>query len=244
MPRAVIEKIFDPFFTTKEIGKGTELGLSTTLGIVKSHGGFISVYSEPDKGTTFKLFLPANVTQGDIQPSKTSVVPIQGKGELILVVDDEPNILGATKMTLEKHHYNVLSANDGAEALAIFAQRMKEIRLVLTDLSMPYMDGTSLARALKKMKTRPADNRVYRARRTVSTHGTSVTRNYSSSDQALRHSTIAGNIKQCVGIKKTMKATQILIVEDHELMREGLRFRSLVRAATTSSGPATLRAER
>jgi PAS domain S-box-containing protein len=153
MSRATIDKIFDPFFTTKEIGKGTGLGLSTALGIVKSHGGFVSVYSELDKGTTFKLFLPAVMTDAKLQPSKTSVVPIQGNGELILVVDDEPNILGVTKMILERNNYHVLSANDGPEALAIFAQQMHSIRLVLTDLSMPYMDGAVLVRALRQMKS-------------------------------------------------------------------------------------------
>ena len=152
MPRATIDKIFDPFFTTKEVGKGTGLGLSTTLGIMKSHGGFISVYSELAKGTTFKLFLPSATTQEDPQQSKTAIVPILGNGELILVVDDEPNILGVTKMILEKHRYEVVSASDGPEALAIFAQQMKSISLVLTDLSTPYMDGIALVRSLKKMQ--------------------------------------------------------------------------------------------
>src|SRR4029077_17081399 len=152
LPRAMIDKSFDPFFMTKEVGKGSGLGLSTTLGIVKSHGGFISVYSEPTKGTTFKLFLPATAIREGPLPSSTSTVTIQGNGELILVVDDEPNILGVTKMILEKHSYDVVSASDGPEALAIFAQKMKSISLVLTDLSMPYMDGIALVRSLKKMR--------------------------------------------------------------------------------------------
>jgi len=153
MTRATIDKIFDPFFTTKEVGKGTGLGLSTTLGIVKSHGGFISVYSEIGKGTTFKLFLPAAMTDANLQPSQISVVPIQGNGELILVVDDEPNILGITKMIFEKHNYRIVSASDGLAALALFAQQMESIGGLLTDIAMPYMDGVALVRALRKMKS-------------------------------------------------------------------------------------------
>jgi PAS domain S-box-containing protein len=153
MPRATADKIFDPFFTTKEIGKGTGLGLSTVLGIVKSHGGFISVYSEIGQGTTFKIFFPATMSDEDLKKSRTAAAPMQGNGEQILVVDDEPNILRITKMIFERHNYRVVSASDGTEALALFAQQMDSIGGVLTDISMPYMDGVALVRALRKMKS-------------------------------------------------------------------------------------------
>ena len=151
MPRALLEKIFEPFFTTKDLGKGTGLGLSTSLGIVKSHGGFISVSSEQGSGTSFKVFLPA--VQADVTPPQEETPRvIKGNGELVLLVDDEMNIRRVTKMTLEKHNYRVLEANDGPEALAIFAQEMDSVSVVLTDMRMPYIDGIALIRALKKME--------------------------------------------------------------------------------------------
>ena len=152
MPQANIDKIFDPFFTTKEVGKGTGLGLSTALGIIKSHGGFISVDTEVGIGTTFKVFLPAKVSEETLQKSRVPSKLLEGNGELILVVDDEPGILRASKMILEKQNYRVLTANDGPEALALIAQQKDAIRLVLSDISMPYMDGVMLIRAIKKMK--------------------------------------------------------------------------------------------
>src|SRR5437763_8365733 len=135
MPRATIEKIFDPFFTTKDVGKGTGLGLSTALGIIKSHGGFISVYSEVGTGTTFKIFLPAAMSEEEVQKTQASAEPIRGNGEQILDVDDEPIILQITKMIFEKYNYRVISAHDGPEALALFAQQMSSIRGVLTDIA-------------------------------------------------------------------------------------------------------------
>jgi PAS domain S-box-containing protein len=152
MPCELLDKIFDPFFTTKDIGKGTGLGLSTAVGIVKSHSGFISVYSEVGHGATFKLFLPAK-TNGQVQPeSETSTELLKGNGELILVVDDDENILRVTKMILENKDYQMIAANDGPEAVAIFAREMNRISLVLTDMSLPFIDGLALIRSLKKLK--------------------------------------------------------------------------------------------
>jgi PAS domain S-box-containing protein len=146
----VINRIFEPFFTTKEHGKGTGLGLSTALGIVKGHGGFINVYSEPGRGTQFKIYLPAVETPFTVQADSSASLPI-GRGELILVVDDEIAIREITKGTLEAYGYRALTAADGTEAVALYAQHKDEIEVVLTDLMMPYMDGPVTIRALLKM---------------------------------------------------------------------------------------------
>src|SRR6185369_8814167 len=146
----VINRIFEPFFTTKEHGKGTGLGLSTALGIVKGHGGFINVYSEPGRGTQFKIYLPAAETPFTVQADTSTALP-PGRGELILVVDDEIAIREITKGTLEAYGYRALTAADGTEAVALYAQHKDEIKVVLTDLMMPYMDGPVTIRALQKL---------------------------------------------------------------------------------------------
>jgi len=149
-----IDRIFEPFFTTKEVGKGTGLGLSTALAIVKSHAGFISVYSE-GPGTQFNVYVPAGETGARVEPASRddSALPV-GNGELILLVDDEMGILEITKGTLETFGYRVLTASDGTEALAVYAQHKDEIKVVVTDVMMPYMDGPATIRALRKMNPR------------------------------------------------------------------------------------------
>jgi CheY-like chemotaxis protein len=150
----VVSRIFEPFFTTKEIGKGTGLGLSTALTIVRSHGGFINVYSEPKKGTQFTVYLPAIESARAERAEKIRVELPSGDGELILVVDDEDAIRQITKGTLETFGYRVLVASDGTEAVALYAQNLGEVEAVITDMMMPFMDGPATIRALQKMNPR------------------------------------------------------------------------------------------
>ncbi len=148
----IIGKIFEPFFTTKEVGKGTGLGLSSVKAIVKNHDGFINVYSEPGRGTTFKVYLPAQATPGDLPERGAVEVSLpRGSGETILVVDDEPSILSITSETLQAYGYNVVTACNGAEGVAVYAQQKKKIAIILTDLSMPVMDGRATIYALLKI---------------------------------------------------------------------------------------------
>jgi PAS domain S-box-containing protein len=152
IPRELREKIFEPFFTTKEINKGTGLGLSTVLAIVKSHEGVINVYSELGRGTTFKVYLPALATseQGRREQIAQDELP-RGRGECILVVDDEASILTITSQTLEAFGYRVITAGDGAEAIALYARQREEIAVVLTDMMMPVMDGLATIHALQHL---------------------------------------------------------------------------------------------
>jgi len=154
MTPEVQSRIFEPFFTTKEMTKGTGLGLSTALTIVKSHGGFINVYSELHKGSQFTLYLPALERPGTVEAAGLQTDLPLGHGELILVVDDEESIREITRSTLETFGYSVLTAADGTEALALYADKKNEIAAVLTDMVMPFMDGSATIRALQRMNPR------------------------------------------------------------------------------------------
>lgn len=147
----IIDKIFDPFFTTKAQGKGTGLGLSTVIGIVKSHGGFVDVRSELEKGTIFEIYLPADESVLKQGAAKESTELPVGHGEMIMVVDDEVPICETVKVALEGFGYRVIIANDGTEAVARYAENMGKIKVVLMDMMMPHMSGPATIRALKRM---------------------------------------------------------------------------------------------
>jgi signal transduction histidine kinase/ActR/RegA family two-component response regulator len=151
MSRSTLEHIFDPFFTTKPQGQGTGLGLSVVHGIMKNHGGAVTVYSDLGKGTTFRLYFPAT----DGTPSETPLVPLtelNGHGERVLYVDDEePLVMLMTRM-MERLGYMVTGCTDPAKALSLFRPRPQDFDVVVSDLSMPGMSGLDLASELLKIQ--------------------------------------------------------------------------------------------
>jgi PAS domain S-box-containing protein len=151
IPVENLEKIFDPFFTTKPTGQGTGLGLATVLGITRSHGGFVTVDTPPGGGATFTIYLPATTTP-TLAAAGTGRRPVfDGRGELVLLVDDELAVRNVLKETLAAAGYRTLIATNGAEALDAFARHPGEVRLVISDQMMPVMDGRQLLLALRAL---------------------------------------------------------------------------------------------
>ncbi len=147
-----LRKIFQPFFTTKAPGKGTGLGLASSQAIIKNHGGFMEVESESGRGTTFKVLLPASATviRSPVVPAKADLPA--GKGERILIVDDEATVQAIERATLENFGYRVVTAANGVEALSQIKSIPEPFDLVITDLAMPLMDGSELIAELRKIR--------------------------------------------------------------------------------------------
>ncbi len=148
MDKATISRIFEPFFTTKEKGKGTGLGLSSVYGSVKQSGGYISVESEPGAGTTFKIYLPRVDEEEEVLVSRERVSRFLPGGKTVLLVDDNESVLNSIAALLEMQGYTVLKASAGMEALEIAQKFEKSIELLVTDMVMPVMSGSELAKRL------------------------------------------------------------------------------------------------
>ena len=159
MDAETLDRIFEPFFTTKEFGRGTGLGLATVYGVVKQNNGFVYVYSEPNQGTTFKIYLPRYRTKADFLPEKVKDLPTERGRETILLVEDEAAILHMTTMMLERLGYQVLATRTPGEAIRLAQEYVGEIQLLVTDVVMPEMNGRDLAKNI--LSTHPNIKRLF-----------------------------------------------------------------------------------
>ena len=153
MAADVLDRIFDPFFTTKPLGSGTGLGLATTRKILRDHRGFVRVYSEPGRGSRFRIGLPG-ANPPPVEPDAVEqrlAPPPRGDGQLVLVVDDEPAIRTMVARTLEAAGYRVVTAGDGAEAIEVFAREAASVSVAVVDMMMPVMDGPATITALREI---------------------------------------------------------------------------------------------
>jgi CheY-like chemotaxis protein len=146
------KRIFEPFYSTKEVGKGTGLGLSIIYGIIRQHNGFINVYSEEGKGTTFNVYLPLIEDKAAPSQKAGATGVVQGGTETILVAEDDPSIRDLTRVVLESFGYSVITAGDGEEAVLKFRENRDKIKLVVLDLIMPKKNGKEAHDEIIKMK--------------------------------------------------------------------------------------------
>ncbi|MCF7953338.1 MAG: response regulator, partial [Spirochaetales bacterium] len=147
--KETVNHLFEPFFTTKEQGSGTGLGLASVYGAVKQNNGFINVYSEPGQGTTFKIYLPRQQSSTTFQADKAVVKPTANENETILLVEDELGILHMAAMMLKNLGYEVIAAETPVEAIRLANENCGPIKLLMTDVVMPKMNGRELADRLK-----------------------------------------------------------------------------------------------
>jgi two-component system, cell cycle sensor histidine kinase and response regulator CckA len=152
MDRETLANAFEPFFTTKETGKGTGLGLSTVYGIVKQNQGFVNIYSEPGKGTCFKVYLPRHHGKAEKAIEAAQTETPRGRGETILIVEDDAPVLHLARRVLEKLGYAVLTSARPAEAVAMAREHAGEIHLLMTDVVLPGMSGKDLAGEMMQIR--------------------------------------------------------------------------------------------
>lgn len=150
MDHKTVENIFEPFFTTKGVGKGTGLGLAMVYGIVKQHGGDINVYSEVGKGTTFRIYLPLASSVSERETDTPEPVPF-GKGETILIVEDDPDVRRITGIWFREYGYSVIEAENGDVAVKKFSENMDKIALVVMDVIMPVKNGGEAYEEIRKV---------------------------------------------------------------------------------------------
>ena len=151
MDETTRRRIFEPFFTTKIMGKGTGLGMAVVYGIVKGHEGYIDVSSEPGVGTTFKIYLP--LTSIETEETTESIQPLtMGKGETILIAEDEPAVREVLRLSLEEYGYMVIEAKNGEDAVNQYKDNMDKVSLVLLDVIMPLKNGREAYEEIKSLK--------------------------------------------------------------------------------------------
>jgi PAS domain S-box-containing protein len=151
----IINKIFDPFFTTKGPESGSGLGLAIIMGITKSHKGFITVDSKLGKGSTFKMFIPALINSSPVEDLVIQYFPLtKGNGELIMIVDDERAIIEGARAILEEFNYKVITAANGLEGLKKYQTRKEEIKVIITDINMPVVDGFNFIKTLFELNSK------------------------------------------------------------------------------------------
>jgi two-component system cell cycle sensor histidine kinase/response regulator CckA len=200
MDAMTMGRIFEPFFTTKEVGKGTGLGLATVYGIVKQHGGWIEVASEPGKGTAFDVFFPASTGPVEAKTAATAqAAEVRGGQETILVVEDEPVLRDMAHVILEACGYNVLEAGSGVEALRVWESQHSLIDLVLTDMVMPEgMSGMELAQKLRLAK--PEQRIIFASGYSMEDLDTSFVRNGHALflQKPYTHLTLAKAVRECL----------------------------------------------
>lgn len=146
------QKIFEPFFTTKEIGKGTGLGLAIVYGIVKQHNGLIDVFSKPGGGTVFRVYIPLCAPEASTEEGPDLALLLKGRGETILVAEDDEDVRGVVLATLNNFHYHIILAEDGQDAVEKFAENKDKIDLVLMDIIMPRMNGRNAAERIRQIR--------------------------------------------------------------------------------------------